>query len=420
MCMSCHTGSSASIIARADVLDGRPFIPEQTSPCNGGPFDRPEDLAIAMRPSIRLPVVRIVALVIAVSASLGPGVIPAAAAPRATILSTSDLPAGQRLLEAARSLKVAYRTSDGRGRPRLSSAAVYLPRHGGTTAISWAHGSNGLGDHCAPTRMGRPLRELDYFRTLLRNGYTVVATDYIGLGTDGEPGYLDSGGEANAMADLVTAVAERWPGKAIRWFADGHSQGAHAALNAAAARSGDGSGSVLAGLMATSVPPPFDRIIGVAGPSTPEIPGITGLYAMALHGFSVTYPELRIERHLSARGVDVIRRIVTMCSPAIETLTAELSIGDLLATSLTSREAGLFERYLRIPTSGYRVPVFLGHGLRDATLPFPTVVPLVAMLRASGTQLEFKTYDATHDGIIEQSVPDRIAFVSRHAGQTTG
>jgi hypothetical protein len=47
-------------------------------------------------------------------------------------------------------------------------------------------------------------------------------------------------------------------------------------------------------------------------------------------------------------------------------------------------------------------------------LTFPTVLPLVRMMRAPGANLEFRSYDATHDGSIEKSVGDLLTCRRRH------
>lgn len=206
------------------------------------------------------------------------------------------------------------------------------------------------------------------------------------------------------MADLVRAVHGTWPGYASQWFADGHSQGAHAVLNTAAR---DNSGSLL-GAVATSIPPQIDALIGVGGPSTPSPGTLTGLYAMAFRGFARAHPELVVQRHLSRTGRRIVRAVADLCSPEVQRLTEGMSIGDLLQTALTESEVRAFGSYLRVPVAGYRVPLLIGHGLRDATLPYPTVLPLVGQIVAGGADTRFRTYAGDHDGILEESVPDRM------------
>ncbi len=64
------------------------------------------------------------------------------------------------------------------------------PPEGGWPVLSWAHGTVGLGDACAPSRNPRSQRDANYLGHWLSQGYAVVATDYIGLGTPGVHPYL--------------------------------------------------------------------------------------------------------------------------------------------------------------------------------------------------------------------------------------
>src|SRR5262245_14976784 len=55
------------------------------------------------------------------------------------------------------------------------------PPAGGYPVISFAHGTTGIADECAPSR--NPESEALLANALLDKGYLVVATDYEGLGT---------------------------------------------------------------------------------------------------------------------------------------------------------------------------------------------------------------------------------------------
>jgi hypothetical protein len=55
----------------------------------------------------------------------------------------------------ARAFKLKYVTTDARGKRALSTGTVFVPKghppRGGWLVISWAHGTSGLGDRCAPS-----------------------------------------------------------------------------------------------------------------------------------------------------------------------------------------------------------------------------------------------------------------------------
>src|SRR3954447_14858424 len=103
-----------------------------------------------------------------------------------------DANANTRITSQGRDYLVLYRSTGFDGTPVAESGAVLLPPDrkppkGGWPIVAWAHGTTGLADQCAPTRMPRQtgpysvnLRAqlLAYFKA----GYAVVAPDYEGLG----------------------------------------------------------------------------------------------------------------------------------------------------------------------------------------------------------------------------------------------
>lgn len=109
-----------------------------------------------------------------------------------------------------------------------------LPGRGTTRpVVAWAHATTGVAHKCAPSRRSDPLA-IPGIKDMIARGYTVVATDYPGLGTPGPVPYLIGLGEAQSVLDSVKAVRtvpEAQAGDAyVLW---GHSQGGHAVLFAA-------------------------------------------------------------------------------------------------------------------------------------------------------------------------------------------
>jgi pimeloyl-ACP methyl ester carboxylesterase len=126
-------------------------------------------------------------------------------------------------------LRIMYHSTDAEGDDRAVTGVVYSPTgeapDGGWPIVAWAHGTSGLAAQCAPSRSPAP-----------PPGFGVqgvrVATDYIGLGPDGEVHpYLSAAAEGHAVIDGVAAVrslAEVHAGD--EWVVAGVSQGGHAAL----------------------------------------------------------------------------------------------------------------------------------------------------------------------------------------------
>lgn len=96
----------------------------------------------------------------------------------------------------ARAHLLTYWTVGPTGLPALSSGTVFVPNGqapaGKWPVISWAHGTVGVGDRCAPSRNPYQGRHLQYLNHWISEGYAVVATDYAGLGTPGPHAYLET------------------------------------------------------------------------------------------------------------------------------------------------------------------------------------------------------------------------------------
>ncbi|MGW5649610.1 alpha/beta hydrolase family protein [Saccharopolyspora sp. NPDC003752] len=183
---------------------------------------------------------------VASGCSAGTGDTPEPVPPERGTLSSSVPLDHRRLPSAQGEWLISYTSADADGKPVTVSGTVSVPGspppQAGWPVISWAHGTTGTADACAPSadRPGGPAHSyvglvdqtLDQW---VAAGYVVVQTDYEGLGTPGEHPYLNGPSAANAVADIVRAARQVDPGVGPDWFAVGHSQGGHAALFTAAA-----------------------------------------------------------------------------------------------------------------------------------------------------------------------------------------
>ncbi|MFI0464288.1 alpha/beta hydrolase family protein [Saccharopolyspora sp. 5N102] len=183
---------------------------------------------------------------VASGCSAGTGDTPQPAPSERGTLSSSVPLDHRRLPSAQGEWLISYTSADAGGKPITVSGTVSVPKssppQAGWPVISWAHGTTGTADVCAPSadRPGGPAHSYVGLvdQTLDRwvaGGYVVVQTDYEGLGTPGEHPYLNGPSAANAVTDIVRAARQVDPGVGSDWFAVGHSQGGHAALFTAAA-----------------------------------------------------------------------------------------------------------------------------------------------------------------------------------------
>lgn len=109
--------------------------------------------------------------------------------------------------------RVMYSSTDGDGNPIAVTGTVFEPtkeytRGGERPLISYAAGTQGMGDRCAPSRQMEDFVEYEGIgiaRTVGR-GYAVAMTDYQGLGTPGTHTYVARAAQGNAVLDMARAA----------------------------------------------------------------------------------------------------------------------------------------------------------------------------------------------------------------------
>jgi Secretory lipase len=330
----------------------------------------------------------------------------------------------------SRAFKLTYMTTDARGRRALSTGMVFLPKgrapRGGWPVISWAHGTSGLGDSCAPSRVGPalPQRDRPYLANWMREGYAIVASDYAGLGTRGLPAYLNGRSEAHNIVDIVKAARayarEHLTASsrlARKWVVIGQSQGAGAAIYTAryATRFG-GRGLDYRGAVGTGTPAYIEDIVKALGPGFPDVMPATTLYfAYILASVRDVYPNLGVDGVLSATGRRYLRLGETQCVFEFERNLEQVEIGDFFTGSVAELRgfSKIIERYMAMPEQGFDKPFFMGHGRNDADVPHDITLPYVEKLRENDEPLTFKTYDSDHSGTLLLSQRDTHPFVRK-------
>ncbi|MFD0899709.1 serine aminopeptidase domain-containing protein [Actinomadura sediminis] len=165
---------------------------------------------------------------------------------RGRLLAAGPVAGTAALPSAAANRTVTYTSEGANGRPITVTGTVAIPPgtppRDGWPVLSWAHGTTGTADVCAPSADTADGPAHDYLAVTERyldrwvaQGYAVVQTDYEGLGTPGGHPYMHGRSEANAVVDIVRAARDLDRRIGRDWYVAGHSQGGHAALFTAAA-----------------------------------------------------------------------------------------------------------------------------------------------------------------------------------------
>jgi acetyl esterase/lipase len=134
-----------------------------------------------------------------------------------------------------RAWRIEYWTSGDRNQPIRVTGMVIAPRDrtraGPRRVIAWTHGLIGIAKRCAPSLGNTNFTLIPALDDVVRRGYTVVAPDYPGLGSDMVHPVLVGTAEGKSTLDAVRAargIPEADAGS--RFAVWGESQGGHAAL----------------------------------------------------------------------------------------------------------------------------------------------------------------------------------------------
>ena len=332
----------------------------------------------------------------------------------------------------SRAFRLTYATKDSHERRATSTGTVFIPRgtppKGGWPVVSWAHGISGLGDDCAPSKVGPVLKQRDwsYLRTWMRQGYAVVATDYVGLGTPGLMPYLDGKAQAHSVVDMVkagrsfTSTKKRRLRLSRKWVTIGQSQGGGASIYTARYATAYGGRQLsYRGAVGTGTPAYIEDYVKLLGPQDPPLTADLNAYLVYIvASLRDVYPGLRINDILTPTGKKYVKLAETQCDEEF----AETMDGVLISTFFTEPMAArpgidaALDDYMRMPESGFDKPFFMAHGGGDVDVPYAQTARYAEALQANGEPVIFKTYPTDHSGTMQQSLADTIPYVRRAFG----
>src|SRR6201991_1804511 len=227
---------------------------------------------------------------------------PAFYTPPASLPSTHGDPIWARTLTGGATLSAAksnelllYRSTAVNGSPIAVSGTVAIPKtkapKGGWPVVTWAHGTTGIADACAPSIAGNTAYDEPLLNSWLKAGFAVVQTDYEGLGTPGEHPYLIGVSEGRGVLDMVRAARKLDPKIGKTMVIAGHSQGGHAALWAGSLAPKWTPELKLRGTLALAPAIPLGEQ-GALLQALSSQSGISGLPAIIVRGIDIADPEL--------------------------------------------------------------------------------------------------------------------------------
>jgi alpha-beta hydrolase superfamily lysophospholipase len=333
---------------------------------------------------------------------------------------------------AAKTALVLYRSSGAGGGAVPVSGVVSIPKgkapKGGWPVVTYAHGTTGIADSCAPSRdvAGTPVHPYNNYvfpllQRWLKAGYAVVRTDYEGLGTPGVHPYLVGSSEGPGVLDIVRAARQLDPDVSRSVAIAGHSQGGHAALFAAALAKKYTPDLNVRGTVAFAPASHIDNQIPLTTILTNPGGGLSGIVSLIVRGIAAAVPSLDTTGLLSEKGSALYPETLDACLPELSAPDAfgGLAPADIFVAKpdFTAAAKALDAQdpsHLKIST-----PVLIEQGTADTTVLPLFTDQLDKELRANGVKLTYKKYAGVdHGGVVVRPTPqaDAAKWVEQKLG----
>lgn len=320
-------------------------------------------------------------------------------------------PLEQQTPEASHAWRILYTTTLADGSPAVASGVVTVPDHSedkSLPVISWANGTKGIMPRCAPSLSENPYEDgpNPAREQILADGWAVVTSDYVGLGTSGPHPYLVGESEAHAVLDATRAAAQldqiRLSEQTVLW---GHSQGGHAALFSAAKAKDYAPELEVLGVAAMA---PASDLTGLAAGIKDSAAGkVVTTYIAG--SWNEIYPELKLTSSLSSVSHSAVNQISALCFSGKDVLTALAASSQLFDPVINeSALVGPIGDRLRentVPTE-IPVPAFISQGTSDSLVLPEMQRKWQAGACAAGSDILYREYDGLeHLGLVGASSP---------------
>lgn len=320
----------------------------------------------------------------------------------------------------ARAWRILYTTTREEGVQAVASALVVVPADapdGPLPVIAVAHGTTGVDRRCAPSVLDDPFAAGAFFSLdrVLAEGWAVVATDYIGLGTEGPHPYLIGQPSGRAVLDSVRAARQideiRLEERTVVW---GHSQGGGAALWTGALA---GSYAPDVGVVGVAALAPAADLVGLVD-GLRDIAGGSIFASYALDSYSAVYADVRLSDYVRPAARESFARVARTCLAEPAVLVSALQA---VATDMSMFDGdpvrGPFLERLRqnVPTAPIAAPLLIAQGSADPLVGRAAQDAYVDARCDAGQAVDYRVYDdEDHLSLVAADsplIPDLIEWI---------
>lgn len=321
----------------------------------------------------------------------------------------------------SRAWRVIYHSKDLAGEDIPVSGVVIVPDgpppEGGRAVLSWAHPTTGAAAKCAPSLGLDPFQYIEGLHELLAEGYAITATDYPGMGVEGESSYLLGVPESNSVLDIVRAAHHidgiTLSNRLVLW---GHSQGGQAVLFAAERAATYAPELILTGV---AVAAPAANLNALMTDDIIDLSGVT-IASLAIPAYTVAYADRYssgdITAILTPAGAKATPDMAELC---LLTQTKELhAIADPLVGGYVTSDPATTEPWHTLLTENsaggtpLTVPVFIGQGEADELVKPSATEDYVTLLCSQKADVTFHRYPGIDHGLAAYAaLPDLLLWL---------
>jgi dipeptidyl aminopeptidase/acylaminoacyl peptidase len=317
--------------------------------------------------------------------------------------------------------RVMYVSESVDGKPVAVTGTIMVPNKAapadGYPTVTWAHGTDGMADVCAPSL--EPGNSAPLANELLDKGWLVTATDYQGEGTPGLHPYIAGTNSAQNTIDIVRAARDFPAAHASdQYVVWGHSQGGHTAMFASKVGAEYARELKLRGVVAGAPPSQFALIYNYL---------LTSPYRyyllMAAGGLNAAYGNERapLDEVLKPAGMKLLPDLDKVCAGALSDKIGALDVSKFSKGDpfkVPKWEKILRENDPQYFTKASTAPLLIIQGGSDEQIPPVSTQLLAQHLCGIHQVLQRWIYPGqTHSGVIAPSSADMIRWISdRFAG----
>jgi hypothetical protein len=317
--------------------------------------------------------------------------------------------------------RVMYVSGSVDGKPVAVTGTIMVPSKpapaAGYPVVTWAHGTNGMADICAPSL--NPGQSAPLANELLDKGWLVAATDYQGEGSPGLHPYIAGVNAAHDTIDIVRAARNMAGAHASdQYLVWGHSQGGHTAMFTLKLGAQYAPELKLRGVVAGAPPSQFAFIYNYL---------LTSPYRyyllMAAGGLNAAYGDVRapLDQVLTPAGMKLLPLLDEGCSDFVARKVggldvSKLSKGDPFKVPAWKKILEEDDpQYFATPSAA---PLLIIQGGSDEQIPVVSTQVLAQHLCSIHQVLQRWIYPGrSHTGVIAPSAGDMIHWIAdRFAG----